>query len=58
MYIFKKNEIGMSGLYIVFNKGSLYENKGHRGTHHLMEHLVIAQSYNQFLKIYFITVLM
>ena len=40
MYIFKKNEIGMSGLYIVFNKGSLYENKGQRGTHHLMEHLL------------------
>lgn len=40
MQIYKKNKVKMSGLYLVFNTGSMYEEKGRFGTFHLMEHLV------------------
>ena len=40
MHIFKKNKIKMSGLYLIFNTGAMYEENGKFGTFHLMEHLI------------------
>lgn len=40
MYFFEKNNLKMSGLYIVYNAGSIYEDSDKNGTMHLMEHLI------------------
>ena len=40
MYFFEKNNLKMSGLYLVYNAGSVYESDGQSGTMHLMEHLM------------------
>lgn len=40
MHTFKKSKIKMSGLYLVYNQGSVYEEEGKSGTMHLMEHLL------------------
>lgn len=40
MYFFEKNNLKMSGLYLVYNAGSVYEAEGQNGTMHLMEHLM------------------
>ena len=40
MHFFEKNTLKMSGLYIVYNAGSIYEKLGQTGTMHLMEHLI------------------
>ena len=40
MHFFEKNTLKMSGLYIVYNAGSIYEKSGQTGTMHLMEHLI------------------
>lgn len=40
MHYFEKSNLKMNGLYIVYNAGSMYENQNHKGTMHLMEHLI------------------
>ena len=40
MYYFEKNNLKMNGLYITYNAGSAYEKSHHKGTMHLMEHLI------------------
>lgn len=39
-YIYKKNKMKMTGLYIVYDAGSNKETNGKFGTMHLMEHLI------------------
>ena len=39
-YIFKKSKLKMTGLYIVYNAGSIYEQEGQSGTRHILEHLI------------------
>lgn len=43
MHYFEKNNLKMNGFYIVYNAGSIYEDKGKAGTMHLMEHLICKQ---------------
>ena len=40
MHFFEKNKLKMTGLYIVYNAGSMYEDDTQRGIMHLMEHLM------------------
>lgn len=39
-YIYEKKSLKMTGLYITFNRGGLYDAEGEYGTSHLMEHLL------------------
>lgn len=39
-HIYEKKSLKMTGLYIVFNRGGLYDAEGEYGTSHLMEHLI------------------
>jgi predicted Zn-dependent peptidase len=40
MYFYEKNKLKMSGLYLIYNAGSIYEKDTQKGTMHLMEHLI------------------
>jgi predicted Zn-dependent peptidase len=39
-YIYEKKSLKMTGLYITYNRGGLYDVDGEYGTSHLMEHLI------------------
>lgn len=40
MYYFEKCNLKMTGLYITYNAGAMYENDNQLGTMHLMEHMI------------------
>lgn len=39
-HIYEKKSLKMTGLYVVFDRGGLYDADGEYGTSHLMEHLI------------------